>query len=57
MRLSVLDREGLERNRYRRTILPGRAGRTAGLPGEEVQALIDEAFAAVRSEFWSDRSW
>jgi hypothetical protein len=31
--------------------------RNAGLPGEEVQALIDEACAAVRSEFWQDRSW
>ena len=31
--------------------------RDAGLPGEEVQALIDEACAAVRSEFWQDRSW
>ena len=31
--------------------------RNAGLPGEKVQALIDEACAAVRSEFWQDRSW
>ena len=31
--------------------------RNAGLPGEEVQALFDEACAAVRSEFWQDRSW
>jgi hypothetical protein len=31
--------------------------RNAGLPGDEVQALIDEACAAVRCEFWSDRTW
>ena len=31
--------------------------RNAGLPGEEVQALIEEACAAVRSEFWQGRSW
>ena len=31
--------------------------RNASLPREEVQALIDEACAAVRSEFWQDRSW
>jgi hypothetical protein len=31
--------------------------RNASLPGEEVQALIDEACAAVRSEFWQERSW
>jgi hypothetical protein len=31
--------------------------RNAGLPGDEVQALIDEACAAVRSEFWKDWDW
>jgi Ribbon-helix-helix domain len=31
--------------------------RNAGLPEEEVQAAIDEACAAVRSEFWQDRNW
>jgi hypothetical protein len=31
--------------------------RNADLPGDEVQALIDEACGAVRSEFWRDRSW
>ena len=31
--------------------------RNAGLPGDEVQALIDEACAAVRSELWRERSW
>jgi hypothetical protein len=31
--------------------------RNADLPADEVQALIDEACAAVRSEFWLDRSW
>ena len=31
--------------------------RSAGLPGDEVQALIDEACAAVREEFWPNRSW
>ena len=31
--------------------------RNADLPGDEVQALIDESCAAVRGEFWSDRSW
>jgi hypothetical protein len=31
--------------------------RNADLPGDEVQALIDEACATVRSEFWHDRSW
>jgi hypothetical protein len=30
--------------------------RNAGLPGEELQALIDEACAAVGSEFWQDRN-
>jgi hypothetical protein len=29
--------------------------RNADLPGDEVQALIDEASAAVRAEFWQDR--
>ena len=31
--------------------------RNADLPGEELQALIDEACAAVRSDFWRDRNW
>jgi ribbon-helix-helix protein len=31
--------------------------RNASLPGDEVQALIDEACAAVRGEFWPNRSW
>jgi hypothetical protein len=31
--------------------------RNAGLPGEDLQALIDEACAAVGSEFWQDRNW
>jgi hypothetical protein len=30
--------------------------RNAGLPGEELQALIDEACAPVRSEFRQDRN-
>ena len=30
--------------------------RNAGLPGEALQALIDEACAAVRSKFWQDRN-
>lgn len=30
--------------------------RNADLPGDEVQALIDEA-CAVRSEFWKARKW
>jgi hypothetical protein len=29
----------------------------AGLPGDEVQALIDDACAAVRGEFWENRDW
>jgi len=31
--------------------------RNAGSPGDEVQALIDEACAAVRAEFWPNRNW
>jgi hypothetical protein len=31
--------------------------RNADLNGEEVQALIDDACAAVRTEFWADRKW
>ena len=31
--------------------------RNADLPGEELQALIDEACAGVRSDFWRDRNW
>jgi hypothetical protein len=31
--------------------------RNADLPDAEVQALIEEASAAVRREFWPDRSW
>lgn len=31
--------------------------RNAGLPVDEVQALIDEACAAVRAEFWPSRDW
>jgi hypothetical protein len=31
--------------------------RNAGLPAVEVQALIEEACAAVRREFWPDRNW
>lgn len=30
--------------------------RNADLPDAEVQALIDEACAAVRSEFWQERN-
>ena len=30
--------------------------RNADLPGDEVQAMIDEACAAVRAEFWQDRN-
>jgi hypothetical protein len=30
--------------------------RNADLPADEVQALIDEACAAVRAGFWQDRS-
>jgi hypothetical protein len=30
--------------------------RNADLPGEEVQALIDEACATVRAEFWQERN-
>ncbi len=31
--------------------------RNADLSGDEVQMLIDEACAAVRSGFWQARSW
>lgn len=31
--------------------------RNAGLPDEEVQALIEEACAATRADFWHDRTW
>jgi hypothetical protein len=31
--------------------------RNADLPGDEVQALIDDACAAVRREFWPGRTW
>lgn len=31
--------------------------RNADLPEDELQALIDEACAAARAEFWRDRSW
>jgi len=31
--------------------------RNADLPGEELQALIDEVCAGVRSDFWRDRNW
>jgi hypothetical protein len=31
--------------------------RNVDLPSDEVQALIDEACGAVRSEFWRDRNW
>ena len=31
--------------------------RNADLPAAEVQALIEEACAAVRREFWPDRNW
>jgi len=31
--------------------------RNADLPGDELQALIDEACGAVHAEFWHDRSW
>jgi hypothetical protein len=30
--------------------------RNADLPGDEVQAMIDEACTAVRAEFWHDRN-
>jgi hypothetical protein len=30
--------------------------RNADLPGDEVQAMIDEACSAVRAEFWQDRN-
>ena len=30
--------------------------RNADLPGDEVQALIDEACAVGRAEFWQDRN-
>ena len=30
--------------------------RNADLPVDEIQAMIDEACAAVRGEFWQDRS-
>ena len=31
--------------------------RNAHIPGEELQAIIDEEGAIVRKEFWKDRSW
>jgi hypothetical protein len=31
--------------------------RHADLPPDQVQAMIDEACAAVRAEFWRDRNW
>jgi hypothetical protein len=31
--------------------------RNADLPAPEVQALIEEACAVVRREFWPDRNW
>ena len=31
--------------------------RNARIPGEELQAIIDEECAIVRKEFWKDRSW
>jgi hypothetical protein len=31
--------------------------RHADLPPDQVQAMIDEACAAVRAEFWRDRDW
>ena len=31
--------------------------RAADILADELQALIDEACAAVRKEFWKDRSW
>lgn len=31
--------------------------RNADLPDDEVEQMIDEACAAVRSEFWKDRAW
>jgi Ribbon-helix-helix domain len=31
--------------------------RNAHIPGEELQALIDEECAVVRKEFWKDRNW
>ena len=31
--------------------------RNADLPAAEVEALIEEACAAVRREFWPDRNW
>jgi hypothetical protein len=33
------------------------SGAHADLPDAEVQALIEEACAAVRREFWPDRNW
>jgi hypothetical protein len=31
--------------------------RNADIPADELQARIDEACAAVRKEFWTDRQW
>lgn len=31
--------------------------RNADLSDEEIQALVDEEVAAVRTEFWRDRKW
>ena len=31
--------------------------RNAHIPGEQLQAMIDEACAETRAEFWKDRKW
>jgi hypothetical protein len=31
--------------------------RNTDIPADELQALIDEECAAVRKEFWTDRTW
>jgi hypothetical protein len=31
--------------------------RNAHVPGEQLQAMIDEACAETRAEFWKDRKW
>lgn len=31
--------------------------RNADIPGDQLQALIDQASAETRAEFWKDRKW
>ncbi len=31
--------------------------RNAHIPGDQLQALIDQACAETRAEFWKDRKW